>query len=348
MQRIGRTWIAGSSIGTRKNRQPCCFFSPLWVRASRKHHCAIVAYDVQIFWPLTSQPSPSVRGGAQRREVGARLRLGKALTPDDFAPRDGRQVLLLLLLGAVPHDDRADPVDAHVLGAARLVVGPHLLAHHGLLPHRRPAAAEILRPRQAQQVAFGQCPAELLGRLEVGRVVGEGAQKVLGHMTVHQLTQIASQVGGLPAPSQKSTRRPYPEPTAGSMSAESSPALRAPLRCRRPARGSGPAIRPGVRENQVGTPGIRTGPYSVSTVSNSPTAFRCGWSNSASGVLIGAAGIQLAEQCQPLVGRALQHRLGQQSVDGVDVVGAQFEVAYSSVAQAGRTAPMKAFQCLSL
>ena len=49
MQRIGRTWIAGSSIGTRKIVRPCCFFSPFDVRASRKHHCAIVAYDVQIF-----------------------------------------------------------------------------------------------------------------------------------------------------------------------------------------------------------------------------------------------------------------------------------------------------------
>ena len=38
---------------------PCCFFSPWAVRASRKHHCAMVAYDVQIFWPVTRQPSPS-------------------------------------------------------------------------------------------------------------------------------------------------------------------------------------------------------------------------------------------------------------------------------------------------
>ena len=43
-----------------------------------------------------------------------------------------------------------------------------------------------------------------------------------------------------------------------------------------PSSGAGPATRPGVRENQVGTPGKRTGPCGVSTVSKKPTAFRCG------------------------------------------------------------------------
>jgi hypothetical protein len=38
--------------------------------------------------------------------------------------------------------------------------------------------------------------------------------------------------------------------------------------------GAGPATRHGVRENQVGTPGKRTGPCGVATVSNKPTAFR--------------------------------------------------------------------------
>ena len=49
MQSMGRTSMAGSDIGTRKIVRPCCFFSPRDVRASRKHHCAIVAYEVQIF-----------------------------------------------------------------------------------------------------------------------------------------------------------------------------------------------------------------------------------------------------------------------------------------------------------
>src|SRR5246127_127597 len=58
-----------------------------------------------------------------------------------------------------------------------------------------------------------------------------------------------------------------------------------------PSSGAGPATRPGVRENQVGTPGKRTGPCGVSTVSNMPTALRCGSSNKAPGVFSGAAGI---------------------------------------------------------
>ena len=68
MQPIGRTVIAGSSIGTRKIVRPACFLPPLVVRASRKHHCAIVAYDVQIFWPVMRQPSPS-RVAVVRREA---------------------------------------------------------------------------------------------------------------------------------------------------------------------------------------------------------------------------------------------------------------------------------------
>ncbi|MDF2583940.1 MAG: hypothetical protein K0R33_2583 [Mycobacterium sp.] len=74
------------------------------------------------------------RGGPQRCQVRAGLRLGKPLAPDDFTGRDRRQVPGLLLGGAVAHDDRPDPVDAHVLRAAWFVVRPHLLAHHGLLP----------------------------------------------------------------------------------------------------------------------------------------------------------------------------------------------------------------------
>ena len=58
-----------------------------------------------------------------------------------------------------------------------------------------------------------------------------------------------------------------------------------------PSSGAGPATRPGVCENQVGTPGKRTGPCGVSTVSNMPTAFKCGSSDGAPGVFNGAAGI---------------------------------------------------------
>ncbi len=76
---------------------------------------------------------------------------------------------------------------------------PHFLADHRLLPHRRRAAAEFLGPGKAQEVALGQQATERLRGLEVGRVVGERAQKVFGHIVVHQLTQLTAQrVGFLP------------------------------------------------------------------------------------------------------------------------------------------------------
>ena len=109
----------------------------------------------------------------QRRKIGARVRLAEALAPDDLAARDRRQVLLLLLGRAVPHDRRAHPVDAHVLRAAGLVMRPHLLAHDGLLPRRRAAAAVLLWPRHAQQALRGERAAEALGDVEVGGIVGE-------------------------------------------------------------------------------------------------------------------------------------------------------------------------------
>ncbi len=43
MHRIGRTSMPARDIGTRKIVSPCCFLAPREVRASRKHHCAIVA-----------------------------------------------------------------------------------------------------------------------------------------------------------------------------------------------------------------------------------------------------------------------------------------------------------------
>ena len=49
------------------------------------------------------------------------------------------------------------------------------------------AAAELLGPGHAQQVAFGQHPAELLGRLQVRRVIRECAQIVFGHLIFDQV-----------------------------------------------------------------------------------------------------------------------------------------------------------------
>src|SRR5690606_19637423 len=50
--------------------------------------------------------------GLQRRQVGARARLGVALTPEDVTGKDRRQVLAFLLLGAVGVDHRPDHREA--------------------------------------------------------------------------------------------------------------------------------------------------------------------------------------------------------------------------------------------
>ena len=103
------------------------------------------------------------------------------------------QVLALLLVGAEGHDRRTHPVEAHVLGAAGLVVGPHLLAHDGLVPHGAAPAAELGGPGDGEQSLVGQGLAEPLGDVEVGGVVGEGAEVVVGDVGGDQGAQPGAQ-----------------------------------------------------------------------------------------------------------------------------------------------------------
>ena len=79
------------------------------------------------------------------------------------------------------------------LGAAWLVVCPHLLAHHGLVPHRAAPAAVLLRPGDREQALVREGLAELLGHREISRVVGEGAQVVLCDVGGDQLAQTGTQ-----------------------------------------------------------------------------------------------------------------------------------------------------------
>jgi hypothetical protein len=189
--------MPGRSMGTRKRLSRLGFGALGSVHAASTHHDAICAYDVQTFWPVTRQPSPS--GTAQRREIGSGLRLRKSLTPDHFPGSDGGQVPGLLLGGPVTHDRGPDPVDTHVLGTAGFVVGPHLLAQHSLLPHRTPATAMFFRPGQGQQSVGGEQLAERLGGREVSRVVGAGTQKAFWDMCGYQLPQVLSEFDGIGA-----------------------------------------------------------------------------------------------------------------------------------------------------
>src|SRR5260370_41895415 len=106
-------------------------------------------FAIPLHWPGRRQ---------QRCQVGAGIGLAEALAPDDLTARNRRKVPAPLLRGAVPHDRRAHPVDAHVLRTPGLVVRPHLLADHRLLPRRGTAAAELLGPRQAEHAALRDKP----------------------------------------------------------------------------------------------------------------------------------------------------------------------------------------------
>ena len=89
------------------------------------------------------------RLGAQAGEIGTGVRLGIALAPDVLAGEDLRQVVVLLLLGAVVDQQRAQHRHAHAVdrGAAVPLL---LLQHDELLARRQRHAAEFLRPAGTQ------------------------------------------------------------------------------------------------------------------------------------------------------------------------------------------------------
>ena len=149
IERMGRTVMPGASIGTSSIVMPS-WRVPGPTRAARMHQSAMSGVRGP---DLLARDAPAVAVGlgtcAQRREVRPRLGLGEPLAPDDPAGRDGAAGdWSFCCLGAVRHDRRADPVEAHVLRAAGLVVRPHLLADHRLVPHRSAASAVALRARR--------------------------------------------------------------------------------------------------------------------------------------------------------------------------------------------------------
>ncbi len=84
--------------------------------------------------------------GRKAGEVGAGARLGIALAPADFAARDLRQEMLLLLLGAELQQRRAEHGDAEA-GQRRARAEPrHLFLQDLRLRGRKPAATIVLRP----------------------------------------------------------------------------------------------------------------------------------------------------------------------------------------------------------
>ena len=143
--------MPGRSIGMMKYEMPVYFDVSVSVRAMRMPNFATWASDVQIFWPLTTNTSPSRTARVRQvGEVGAGLGLGEELAPHLLAAEHRRQVALLLLLGAVHDEHRTAVADAdrvHRLGhagAAQLVVDDQLQLGLGVeAPRPRPVRHDV-------------------------------------------------------------------------------------------------------------------------------------------------------------------------------------------------------------
>ena len=159
-------------------------------------------------------------GGAQRREIGARTRLGVTDREVDVARGDLGQVELLLLLGAERHDGRCDAVDRQErdrgAGDGRFV-GEDELVHGGsglaAVFHRpaqgQPAVAAHLRHRVAVDVpaavfaAGGHQGLAALRGDQAGEVSAQLALQLLLLGCVadpHAIRPPRSMVGGDPPP----------------------------------------------------------------------------------------------------------------------------------------------------
>src|SRR6516164_1616184 len=115
---------------------PRCLDASGSVRTRQNIRSACCAPDVQIFWPFTTNSSPTisarVRSDARSEPEPGREDLGKILTP--------------LILGAVRDERRADHLDAHHPDDARRAGPHHLLVHDGLSHDVGALPAVLLRP----------------------------------------------------------------------------------------------------------------------------------------------------------------------------------------------------------
>src|SRR5690606_216867 len=134
--------------------------------------------------------------GLHAPEVGSVLRLGEALAVDVLGGDDPGQEVLLLLLGAVHHDRRADHVLAEPPADAGQARARQLLAEDRVLHRREPPAAEALGPLGADPPAFQQAPVPL-------RVAGVGLRALprravaAGHRRGRPVDQLGEPGGGV-------------------------------------------------------------------------------------------------------------------------------------------------------
>ena len=137
---------------------PLCF-GRVGVGAREQHHAVErCAPDVQIFWPLMMKSSPSatacVCSDARSEPEPGSL---KPWHQKCLAGQDAREVLALLLLGAVDDDRRPGESDGEEVRPRRRGAR-HLLVEDELLHHREAGAAVLLRPRRRHPAALRQRP----------------------------------------------------------------------------------------------------------------------------------------------------------------------------------------------
>ena len=144
----------------RTSSGPCAWARPGWCAraAGRRPRTARSSSRPSGPTAATSRPSCCSARVCTPGEVGAGGRLGEELAPDLLGGQHRPEVALLLLLGAVrdqrraEHPDADDVEDAGHPGAADLLVDDHLL-------ERAEAGAAVLRrPGDGGEAALGQAP----------------------------------------------------------------------------------------------------------------------------------------------------------------------------------------------
>jgi len=89
-------------------------------------------------------------------QVGARRGLGEELAPDLVAVQHRAEVALLLLLGAVGDDRRAEHADADDVEDAGQLRAGELLGEDDLLERAEALTAVLLRPGNADEPRLGE------------------------------------------------------------------------------------------------------------------------------------------------------------------------------------------------
>ena len=161
-----------------EHRQPLCLGTSGSVRASSSPKAACWALVVHTFWPDTRQLPSSwrLRARLDAGEVRAGGRLGEELAPDLLAGQHRPEVALLLVLGAVGDQRRAEHADADHVEEPRHAGAADLLVDDDLMQRAEPLAAVLRGPGDGGEPGLGELALPLAVRGDgLHRPRGRGA-----------------------------------------------------------------------------------------------------------------------------------------------------------------------------